>query len=201
MDDQTKILEALSGLQSTIDSLKSRMDRLEKKSITKEQTAYLEIPCFPPSGKPFGYGQSSRYADIETKRREVIKAIELLDDAKLTRATKTLFFTPKRRYCVSMSRLTDKRYRPYSYSYCPEWHAYLLAADEGQFILGMLDRDEAYAIPVGEMIAMLPFLSETVRKGPRKWNITLALLEDGELAVHLPEPLGPLRLSPFRFPV
>lgn len=201
MDAEKKLIEVLLGLEASVDALRARLDQLEKGSDPTIHRASLEIPCSPPSGKAFGYGKSSRYADIETKRREVIKALSVLDDAKLTRSTKTLFFSPKRRYCVSMSRLTDKRFRPYSYSYCPEWHDYLVAAEQGVFVLGMLDRDEAYAVPVEEMALILPHLSETVRKGPRKWNITLALLDNGELVIHLPEPLSDLRLAPFRFPI
>ncbi|NBS18108.1 MAG: hypothetical protein EBT06_06570 [Gammaproteobacteria bacterium] len=68
-------------------------------------------------------------------------------------------------------------------------------------MLGMLDRNEAFAIPVEEMKVLLPHLSEITKKLPKKWNITLALQDDGNLVMYVPEPIGHIGLNQYRFPV
>lgn len=201
MDRLDRILHLIETLNYAITGLNKRLDRLEGKSITSPPERQLEIPCYPPSGKPFGYGKSTSYSEIESKRRAVIKALGIIHNVTLTRSTKTLFSHDERRYCFSISRLGEKRFRPYLYSYCPEWHEYLSLGEEGYFVLGMMDRAEAYAIPVHCMETILPFLSETTRKGQRKWNVTLAIQQGGSLAIQLPDPPGAMDLSPFRFSI
>ena len=203
MESSEKILTMLQRIEVSLELMEKRIDQLEKNTVQSlpVPNGLPETVCSPPSKKAFGYGKSSRYTLIESRRREVLRALSIVHDISLTRSTKTLFYAGTRRYCISISSLTNKRFRPYIYSYCPEWHEYLQASDQGFMVLGMLDRNEAYAIPVSMMAEILPHLSETSRHAFRKWNLTLALNREGELLISLPDSIADVELSAFRFSV
>jgi len=92
----------------------------------------------------------------------------------------------------------DRNFYPYWYSYHPDWDAFLAEREAGYFLLGCMDREEAYAIPRTVLAPLLPTLNATVRgdNGKLHWHIHV-VERGGELAVLLPKTDSTLPLRPY----
>jgi hypothetical protein len=60
----------------------------------------------------------------------------------------------------------------------PDWLKYLEGTPEGYFVLGCMDRDEVFAVPVKFVEALLPKLNKTEKGEGSYWHITLNI-DDG----------------------
>lgn len=71
----------------------------------------------------------------------------------------------------------------YWYAYHPKWRAYLKDGSKGFYVLGCLDRTEAYAIPVARMESLLPDLYKTEKDSRMYWHVILDELPSGKLGL------------------
>lgn len=71
----------------------------------------------------------------------------------------------------------------YWYAYHPRWHSYLEEGRKALYVLGCLDRKEAYAIPLEYMQSLLPDLYKTENESRMYWHIVLDELPSGKLAI------------------
>jgi len=107
----------------------------------------------------------------------------------------------KLRACVSISKRYDREYQPYWYAYHPAWDDFLRDAEKGLFVLGCMDRDDAFAIPQSIFAQLLPKLNQTIREdGKSYWHVVITTLDDGMLdCTHLGlETSSPFSLTPYR---
>lgn len=100
----------------------------------------------------------------------------------------------------AMSKRYQREYQPYWYGLQPAWLEFMKEGQEGYFILGCMDRDEAYALPVELVVEHLDALNMTTRGDRSYWHIVLSL--DGQdLMWNLTKIGKKIDLSPYAFSV
>ena len=102
------------------------------------------------------------------------------------------------RLCITLSkRYENVGQQKYWYSYHPPMEKYLLESEEGSLVLGMMDREEAYIIPVRDMETIKHALSTTTKDNRHYWHLTL-YETDGELYLALPKKNERLSLRTYK---
>jgi hypothetical protein len=118
---------------------------------------------------------------IEDVRLNAIQALNVERGLNLVRKRQALFSDPTShsRACVTVSKRYDNKLQPYWYAFHPKWEEFLAQAETGFMVFGCVDRDEAFAIPLEKMKAILPSLNTTERPdGSMYWHVKFA--ETGE---------------------
>lgn len=128
-------------------------------------------------------------ADLHAKRMEIIAALNSAYGCDLLKQTRASYACADGavRAIVSLSKRYEKPAgRPYWYAYHPHWDEFLGEGDTGLFVLGMMDRERAFAIPVPVIRSVLDKLNTSnPPDGRMYWHIHL--LEDGDdLSLYLP---------------
>ena len=153
------------------------------------------------SGK--GVWQFTDSGLLQAKREQIVGSLASREGSALIRKSRALYWNAARnvRVACSISKLyTGKSQNPYWYAYHPAWEEFLAPAERGYFVLGCMDRDEAYAIPQTEMKTILPHLHSTAPKdGKIYWHIHLKEGAAG-LELLIPKNGQTLPLGPFAFP-
>lgn len=96
-------------------------------------------------------------------------------------------------------RYVNKAAPGYWYTYHPQWHDFLEQADRGYLVLGCMDRNEAFAIPVGKFHPLLTSLNRREKEDGSisSWYVILYEGASGELSLTLPKQKESLSLLPF----
>ncbi len=140
---------------------------------------------------------------LQEKREKIISAIALSEGTALIRKSRAVYWNAARnvRAVWSISKkYLGKNQNPYWYAYHPAWDDFLAPAEQGFFILGCMDREEAYAIPRQEMEVVLPYLHTTTAKdGKAYWHIHLKEGHGG-LEMVIPNTAENLKLQKFVIP-
>lgn len=141
---------------------------------------------------------------LQAKREVIVAALANIEGSPLVRKSRALYWNSVRdlRAACSISKFyTGKNQNPYWYAYHPAWDEFLAPAKNGFFVLGCMDRDEAYAIPQPKMAEVLQDLHTTVTKdGKTYWHIHLKEGQSG-LEMVLPKAGKTLELKQFAIPV
>lgn len=141
---------------------------------------------------------------LQAKREDIVASLATREGSPLIRKSRALYWNAARdlRVACSISKLyTGKNQVPYWYAYHPAWEEFLSPAERGFFVLGCMDRNEAYAIPEPQMAKILPHLHTTAPKdGKIYWHIHLKEGVGG-LELLIPKTGQTLPLSPFALPV
>lgn len=140
---------------------------------------------------------------LQAKREGIIGSLATIEGSPLIRKSRALYWNAVRdlRAACSISKLyTGKNQNPYWYAYHPAWDEFLAPAKKGFFVLGCMDRDEAYAIPQPKIAEVLQHLHTTVTKdGKTYWHIHLKEGPSG-LEMVLPKTGKTLELKQFAIP-
>lgn len=140
---------------------------------------------------------------LQAKREGIIASLAIGKGTPLVRKSRALYWNAAREFraaCSISKRYTGKNLNPYWYAYHPAWDEFLAPAKEGFFVLGCMDRDEAYAIPQPEMAKVVPHLHTTVTKdGKTYWHIHLKEGPSG-LEMLVPKTGQTLPLAQFAMP-
>jgi hypothetical protein len=137
-------------------------------------------------------------------RDRIVAALQRRFGVALTSRRRTLYQTPngRKRACILISKRYEYEHQTYWYGYHPIQHEFLRGADEGTLVLGCMDRDEGYTIPVSVIDGLLPKLNETIREaGKRYWHVLVSPNGNGGLALYLPKAGEKRDLRPFAFPL
>lgn len=94
-------------------------------------------------------------------RDRIVTALQGRLGVALIRRRRALFESSDgtKRVCITISKRYDRDYQPYWYAYHPAWHEFLQAVKEALFVLGCMDRDEAFALPLTVIDDFLPKLT------------------------------------------
>lgn len=137
---------------------------------------------------------------LQAKRELIISALALREQTALVRKSRALYWSSAhdvRVACSISKRYTGKAQNPYWYAYHPAWDDFLKEAGRSFFVLGCMDRDEAYAIPRDEITRLLPFLhTTTTKEGGTYWHIHITE-KPGGLELLVPKQSNGLRLDQF----
>jgi hypothetical protein len=137
---------------------------------------------------------------IDAMRDRIVAALQRRLGVALVRRRRALFEDAegRKRVCITISKRHDREYQPYWYAYHPSWNDFLKAAEQAMFVLGCMDRDEAFAIPLSTFSGFLPKLNKTTGDGSRNyWHVIITPKEDGGLALYSSSTGEKLDLRPF----
>lgn len=139
---------------------------------------------------------------LQAKRDEIAAALSKREDAPLIRKSRALYWSPTqnvRAVFTISKRYVNKAAPGYWYTYHPQWHDFLEQADRGYLVLGCMDRNEAFAIPVGKFHPLLTSLNRREKEDGSisSWYVILYEGASGELSLTLPKQKESLSLLPF----
>jgi hypothetical protein len=116
---------------------------------------------------------------INKKRSDIIEAMSEQMNVKLIRNSRALYWDAGHTRCVACS-ISKPYKRPnntgYWYAYHPKWDEFLASAQVGFFVLGCIDRNEAFAIPVAVMRSVLDQLNTTTTEKSTYWHVHLIMI-------------------------
>jgi len=137
---------------------------------------------------------------IDAMRDRIVQALQKKLGVTLIRRRRAMFedIGGQNRACVSISKRYGREYQPYWYAYHPAWNEFLEGAKEALFVLGCMDRDEAFAIPLSIFTTFLPKLNQTTREdGESYWHVVITTNEHGKPALYSSRTGEKLELRPF----
>jgi hypothetical protein len=137
---------------------------------------------------------------LDAMRDRIVAALQRRLGVPLVRRRRALFESAdgRKRVCITISKRHDREYQPYWYAYHPAWNDFLKGAEQAMFVLGCMERDEAYAIPLSNFSSFLPKLNQTLGDGSRNyWHVIITPNEDGGLALYSSSTGDKLDLRPY----
>lgn len=141
---------------------------------------------------------------LQSKRAEVAAALARREHTHLLQKSRAQYWSADRKVravCAISKRYEGKNQDPYWYAYHPHWDQFLEGAEKAYFVLGCMDRMEAFALPREVIRPILHDLHQTVRRDHRSyWHIHLIEV-DGALALHREKARKILPLAPFLLPL
>ena len=135
-----------------------------------------------------GIGESVRSSDftpkkaVEAKKEEIVEKFFGKLGLGFEKRSRTNFESGdgKIGVCCVVSKRYDRNYQPYWYALRPNAVEFLKQYKEGYFILGCMDRSEAFCIPLDIVLENIDNLNITENEDRFYWHITL-ILDDGNL--------------------
>jgi hypothetical protein len=139
-------------------------------------------------------------AELEAKRTAVVSAFFKLKTAVPVKRTRTNFSDALNQIGITcaISKRYHREYQPYWYALHPKWLEFMRSMNEGYFVLGCMDSDEAYALPLQLIENNLSALNSTKKGSKEYWHIALGI-DQGSLALNLSSLGKKINLSPYAF--
>jgi hypothetical protein len=142
-------------------------------------------------------------AELDAKRIAIARSFFASRSLVPVRKSKTNFTDEggTLHIACAVSKRYDSTYQPYWYALHPAWVTFIESARDGYFILGCMDRDEAFALPLSVVQAAKDKLNASVKKdGKTYWHVALTE-ELGVLKWNLSKVGQKIDLSPYRFSI
>jgi hypothetical protein len=139
-------------------------------------------------------------AELETKRTQVVNAFFKLKGAVPIKRSRTNFSDQMNKVGITcaISKKYHRDYQPYWYALHPKWLEFMRSMTESYFVLGCMDRDEAYALPLSIIEQNLSALSTTNTGTKEYWHVALAI-DQGALSLNLSSIGQKINLLPYAF--
>ena len=80
--------------------------------------------------------------------------------------------------CCTISKRYKNKYQPYWYALHPKWIEFMEQYEKGYFVLGCMDRNEAFCIPLDVVRENIENLNITKKEDKQYWHIKLATDDD-----------------------
>jgi len=168
---------------------------------TETESGVGEAPEEAPPDKTKGVWQFTDAGLLQTKREEIIAALGRREEANLIKKSRALYWHPTRNVraaCTVSKRYLKRGAPPYWYAYHPQWDEFLGEGSRSFLVLGCMDRQEAFAIPLETIRSSLDALNVSEREdGERYWHIHLAESSSGEWSLILPKRKSSMPLKSF----
>jgi len=121
---------------------------------------------------------------IAALRQKIIANLSAREGTALIRKSPALYWSTDSVHKIRIACTISKRYPKggYWYAYHPEWDKFLGEGENGYYVLGCVDRNFAYALPLSWIRKHLPELSVTKRDEVHYWHVILGDDDDGHLA-------------------
>ena len=103
---------------------------------------------------------------LDAKREAVVVALGARDGRRLVKKSRAVYWDAEHTYravCTISKRYEKKGSEPYWYAYHPGWDTFLGEAQQGYFVLGCMDLDQAFALPVSVLREHLEALKITTK--------------------------------------
>lgn len=137
---------------------------------------------------------------LDAKRAEIVEAFFKAHHSEAIKKSRTNFTDSANNIAVTcaVSKHYKREYQPYWYALHPEWLEFMRSAPSGFFILGCMDRDEAYALPLTFVENHLAHLNRTVKDDRHYWHVALTT-DDGHLALNISRIGQKVDITPYSF--
>lgn len=136
---------------------------------------------------------------LQLKRLAIIEALAVRENTHLLQRSRAQYWNAARdvrAVCSISKRYEGKNQNPYWYAYHPQWDQFLAEGGQAFFVLGCMDLNRAFAVPLQTIRSILPKLHQTVRESGAYWHIHLAD-QGGSLGIIIPGGSEPLQLEKF----
>jgi hypothetical protein len=138
---------------------------------------------------------------IQAKREAIAQAFGDTQSTKLVKKTRATYWDAshaKRIVCTVSKRYVENAAAPYWYAYHPSWDSFLAEGATGHFVLGCMDLNVAFAIPLEILRQQLDKLNTTMKPdGTHYWHVKILELGSGRYGLQLPKVGGRLELDPY----
>lgn len=120
---------------------------------------------------------STPKALLDAKRTKIVESFFHDRNRPFNRVSKTNFEDPETglRVSCAVSKLYETSTPGYWYAFHPPWLEFLRGGKESFFLLGCMDREEAYAIPLRLLEDQLVNLNQTIAGEKYYWHIYLRI--------------------------
>jgi hypothetical protein len=184
-------------LDALIDLMFTTAKDVEKViDIEKQQEPKEEVEESTKDKSNWNFTES---ALIERKREDILKSFAVQNNERLVRRSKAMHWNANRdfRTVCTVSKRYENKSNPYWYAYHPKWQEFLNKGSKGYFILGCMDLDFAFAIPVQIVESRLSEFNITPNNGNPYWHIKILQPEIGKYLLQMPKTGKHLDLTPF----
>jgi hypothetical protein len=139
---------------------------------------------------------------LQEKRESIVASLAQREHTNFIKKTRAMYWNLThniRVICSVSKRYTKKGTPPYWYAYHPRWDAFLGEGNKAFLILGCMDIDLAFAIPLSILRKNLDKLNTTGQEKSEKmyWHIKIIEIATGEYALMLPKVSETLPLKEF----
>ena len=119
--------------------------------------------------------ESTPKALLDAKRTSIVESFFLKKGRPFSRVSKTNFEDKETgiRVACAVSKLYETSTPGYWYAFHPPWLEFLRGGKESYFVLGCMDRNEAFAIPLKLLEEHLGNLNQTIKGERYYWHIYL----------------------------
>jgi hypothetical protein len=195
-----KIRSVLVPMEYT--KLDSLIDVIFSAAKDVETGGGIEAPVEPDrEGEETSGWEFTDSKALDAKREAVVLALGSRDGKRLVKKSRAVYWDAEHTYravCTISKRYEKKGSVPYWYAYHPGWDAFLGEAQQGYFVLGCMDLDQAFALPVSVLREHLDVLNTTTKPdGTIYWHIKIVEPGVNQFALQLPKSGKSLPLEPF----
>jgi hypothetical protein len=140
---------------------------------------------------------------LDEKRLEIIQSFFKSKNATPVQRTRTNFSDATNQIGVAcaVSKRYKRDYQPYWYALHPKWLEFMRSVNEGFFVLGCMDRNEAYALPLAFIEQILEAMNTTEKGDKKYWHVALTMDISGSVALNLSSIGKKIDLAPYSFKV
>jgi len=128
-------------------------------------------------------------SEIQVKRDLIFIAMTLKAGVPLIKKSRAMYWSADHRIRVACA--ISKHYalgNDYWYAFHTAWLDFLSESGQGYFVLGCMDLDRVFAIPIDEFAGYLPKLNTTARKdGVSYWHVKIDLDAGGHAYLNIPK--------------
>jgi hypothetical protein len=164
-----------------------------------------KLPTEVEDDNELGAGEFTPRMVLQAKRDAVIQALGEREGRKLIRRSRALYWDADHAYrvaCTISKRYTKKGTTPYWYAYHPSWDAFLGEAAVGWLVLGCVDLDLAFALPLQLIRKNLQHFNTTGPiDRPDYWHLKILEPKPGVFALQLPKIASKLPLLAYAVPI
>lgn len=129
-------------------------------------------------------------AELSQKKEQVVSAWSRRTSIPLVAKGGAFFWSgdhQRRVICALSKRYVKFANRPYWYAYHPSWREFIRSGKEGHLLLGMMDRNIAFALPANRLEPLLERLNTTYKPdGKTYWHLHLREDSPGQLGLYVP---------------
>ncbi|HQR52887.1 MAG TPA: hypothetical protein PLZ79_06425 [Burkholderiales bacterium] len=199
-----KIRQTLLPIEYTrVDHIVDLVFETQQEQAPADKESTVEAEEKNGDGQKHGFVFTPK-AELDAKRLACVAAFFKSKGLTFERKTKTAFSDPSgnTRAICAISKRYEGTYQPYWYAIHPHWMQFIEEGKSGFVILGGMDADEAYAIPVDQVKPLLPKLNQTVKEdsGRNYWHLAITQI-GGDLYINLSKVGEKFKLTPYRFPI
>jgi hypothetical protein len=139
---------------------------------------------------------------IQEIREKILVALGRQLNSTFVKKSRALYWDPSRRYrvvCTVSKRYSDQGPARYWYAFHPAWQSFLEDGDNGFFVLGCVDLNVAFALPLAIVVENREKLntSETKKGTAHYYHIKIVEPHVGMYALQLPRTGETLSLEPY----